>query len=49
MMWELIKQTDMYSRMIDAFKELALFRRAIKVAEKHTVDTLTAFAKVMGK
>ncbi|KAF9261437.1 DNA-binding protein [Marasmius fiardii PR-910] len=45
--WELIK-VDLYPAMILKFRELAIFRRAIKVAEKEDPTTIAEFAKHMG-
>ncbi|KAG7092942.1 hypothetical protein E1B28_009244 [Marasmius oreades] len=45
--WELIK-VDLYPTMTSKFKELATFRRAIKVAEKKNPSTIAEFAKHMG-
>ncbi|THU81512.1 DNA-binding protein [Dendrothele bispora CBS 962.96] len=45
--WELIK-VDLYPAMMSKLKELALFRRAIKVAQHHEPNTAAQFAKLMG-
>ncbi|KAF9469301.1 HORMA domain-containing protein [Collybia nuda] len=45
--WELIK-INLYPKMLSNFQDLALFRRAIKVAEKEKPETPTAFAKMTG-
>ncbi|KAK1227809.1 hypothetical protein PQX77_009184 [Marasmius sp. AFHP31] len=45
--WELIK-VDLYPTMTTKFKELAIFRRAIKVAEEENPSTIAEFAKYMG-
>ncbi|KAL0563844.1 hypothetical protein V5O48_018218 [Marasmius crinis-equi] len=45
--WELIK-VDLYPTMMTKFKELAIFRRAIKVAEEENPSTIAEFAKHMG-
>ncbi|KAJ3980132.1 HORMA domain-containing protein, partial [Lentinula detonsa] len=45
--WELIK-VELYSTLIIKFRELASFRRAIKVAEKHSPLTAVKFAQAMG-
>ncbi|KAF8809119.1 hypothetical protein BYT27DRAFT_7095073 [Phlegmacium glaucopus] len=46
--WELIRH-DLYPRMLSRFKELALFRRAIKVAEKENIFTAAEFSKAFDK
>ncbi|KAJ4466587.1 HORMA domain-containing protein [Lentinula lateritia] len=45
--WELIK-VELYSSLIIKFRELASFRRALKVAEKHSPLTAVEFAQAMG-
>ncbi|KAJ6531600.1 HORMA domain-containing protein [Mycena vulgaris] len=45
--WELIK-VDLYPKMLSKFKDLALFRRAIKVAEMNNPATVADFAKLLG-
>ncbi|GLB34722.1 putative HORMA domain containing protein [Lyophyllum shimeji] len=45
--WPLIK-VDLYSVMLSRFQDLALFRRAVKTAEKHKLETLGEFAKAYG-
>ncbi|KAJ7286365.1 HORMA domain-containing protein [Mycena rebaudengoi] len=45
--WELIK-VDLYPKMLSKFKDLALFRRAIKVAEMHNPESAADFAKFLG-
>ncbi|KAJ7024255.1 HORMA domain-containing protein [Mycena alexandri] len=45
--WPLI-QGDLYPKMVSKFKDLALFRRAIKVAELNNPETLAHFAKLVG-
>ncbi|KAJ7481133.1 HORMA domain-containing protein [Mycena galericulata] len=45
--WELIK-VDLYPKMLSKFKDLALFRRAIKVAEHHNPAAVADFAKLLG-
>ncbi|KAJ7154281.1 HORMA domain-containing protein [Mycena filopes] len=45
--WELIK-VDLYPKMLSKFKDLALFRRAIKVAESKNPETVADFAKLVG-
>ncbi|KAE9398986.1 DNA-binding protein [Gymnopus androsaceus JB14] len=45
--WELIK-VELYSTLIVKFRELASFRRAIKIAEKNSPLTAVEFAKAMG-
>ncbi|KAJ4487607.1 HORMA domain-containing protein [Lentinula aciculospora] len=45
--WELIK-VELYSSLIIKFRELASFRRAIKIAEKHSPLTAVEFAQAMG-
>ncbi|KAJ6563234.1 HORMA domain-containing protein [Mycena sp. CBHHK59/15] len=45
--WELIK-VDLYPKMLSKFKDLALFRRAIKVAETKNPATVADFAKLVG-
>ncbi|KDR73549.1 hypothetical protein GALMADRAFT_617548 [Galerina marginata CBS 339.88] len=40
--WELIK-IDLYPRMLSKYKDLALIRRAIKVAQNHSVKKFTSF------
>ncbi|KAF8163511.1 hypothetical protein B0H34DRAFT_695693 [Crassisporium funariophilum] len=42
--WELIK-LDLYPKMLSKFKELALFRRAIKIAETDQSFTLAEYSK----
>ncbi|KAF5389023.1 hypothetical protein D9757_005083 [Collybiopsis confluens] len=44
--WELIK-VELYSTLITKFRELATFRRAIKIAERNCPLTAVEFAKVM--
>uniref|UniRef100_A0A0W0FFC8 HORMA domain-containing protein n=1 Tax=Moniliophthora roreri TaxID=221103 RepID=A0A0W0FFC8_MONRR len=44
--WELIR-VDLYPTMMSKFKELASFRRAIKVMEKYNPSTLAEFGKKM--
>ncbi|KAF5373758.1 hypothetical protein D9758_000931 [Tetrapyrgos nigripes] len=45
--WDLIK-VDIYPTIMSNLKELALFRRAIKVVENQGSDTAMKFAKPMG-
>ncbi|KAF9059094.1 HORMA domain-containing protein [Rhodocollybia butyracea] len=45
--WELIK-VELYSTLIVKFRELACFRRAIKVAENNSSFTPAEFAQAMG-
>ncbi|KAF7325399.1 HORMA domain-containing protein [Mycena venus] len=45
--WELIK-VDLYPKMISKFKDLALFRRAIKVAELNKPESVADFAPLVG-
>ncbi|KIM48812.1 hypothetical protein M413DRAFT_86715 [Hebeloma cylindrosporum] len=45
--WELIK-IDLYPRMLTKFKDLALFRRAIKVAQKEESFSSKAFSNSYG-
>ncbi|KAJ6490669.1 HORMA domain-containing protein [Mycena vitilis] len=45
--WELIK-VDLYPKMMSKFKDLALFRRAIKVAEVNNPDSVATFARLVG-
>ncbi|KAH9930747.1 uncharacterized protein B0H18DRAFT_1116858 [Fomitopsis serialis] len=45
--WELIVVHDLYPRMTERFKDLAIFRRAIKVFEKMKPDSLSAFTKLI--
>ncbi|KAF7322313.1 HORMA domain-containing protein [Mycena chlorophos] len=46
--WELIK-VDLYPKMLSNFKDLALFRRAIKISEMHNPPVVAEFAKLVGK
>ncbi|TFK42379.1 HORMA domain-containing protein [Crucibulum laeve] len=46
--WELIK-VDLYPKMLSKFKELALFRRVIKVVEAKKSATPAEFAKGLGE
>ncbi|KAJ7735275.1 HORMA domain-containing protein [Mycena maculata] len=46
--WELIK-VDLYPKMLSKFKDLALFRRAIKVAENNNPEAVADFAKLLGE
>ncbi|KAF7363938.1 DNA-binding protein [Mycena sanguinolenta] len=46
--WELIK-VDLYPKMISKFKDLALFRRAIKVAEVNNPHSFADFAPLVGE
>ncbi|KZT71267.1 HORMA-domain-containing protein [Daedalea quercina L-15889] len=45
--WELIVLHDLYPRMMERFKDLAIFRRAIKVFETRKPDCLSAFTKLI--
>ncbi|KAJ7811429.1 HORMA domain-containing protein [Mycena olivaceomarginata] len=45
--WELIK-VDLYPKMMSKFKDLALFRRAIKVAETNNPQNVADFAPLVG-
>ncbi|KAH9843171.1 HORMA-domain-containing protein [Rhodofomes roseus] len=45
--WELIVVHDLYPRMMERFKDLAIFRRAIKVFETSKPDCLSAFTKLI--
>ncbi|KAJ6502009.1 HORMA domain-containing protein [Mycena sanguinolenta] len=45
--WELIK-VDLYPKMISKFKDLALFRRAIKVVEVNNPPSFADFATLVG-
>ncbi|CAL1707531.1 unnamed protein product [Somion occarium] len=46
--WDLIMVHDLYPRMMERFRDLALFRRAIKVYEKINPNGLSAFSKLIG-
>ncbi|EED82474.1 predicted protein [Postia placenta Mad-698-R] len=46
--WDLIMVHDLYPRMIARFRDLAIFRRAIKIAEMHNPEGLSAFTKLLG-
>ncbi|KAJ7217029.1 HORMA domain-containing protein [Mycena pura] len=46
--WELIK-VDLYPKMLSKFKDLALFRRAIKVVETYNPQIVADFGKIVGK
>ncbi|KAJ7161498.1 HORMA domain-containing protein [Mycena crocata] len=46
--WELAK-IDLYPKMLSKFKDLSLFRRAIKVAEIHNPEVVGDFAKLLGE
>ncbi|KAJ7766735.1 HORMA domain-containing protein [Mycena metata] len=46
--WPLIG-TSLYPKMASKFKDLALFRRAIKVAELNNPETVADFAKLVGE
>ncbi|PCH37883.1 hypothetical protein WOLCODRAFT_96043 [Wolfiporia cocos MD-104 SS10] len=46
--WDLIVVHDLYPRMIARFRDLAIFRRAIKVFETSSPDGLAPFTKKMG-
>ncbi|KAI0092965.1 HORMA domain-containing protein [Irpex rosettiformis] len=41
--WDLILVHNLHPRMMDKFKDLALFRRAIKVSEKRGCESLKSF------
>ncbi|KAK0196564.1 HORMA domain-containing protein [Armillaria mellea] len=45
--WELIKM-DLFPTMLSKFREVASFRRAIKIAEKFEPETAAQFSKQMG-
>ncbi|EPQ57954.1 hypothetical protein GLOTRDRAFT_103922 [Gloeophyllum trabeum ATCC 11539] len=46
--WDLIVVHDLYPSMIAKFKDLALFRRAIKIAEIHEPESPSEFCKLLG-
>ncbi|KAJ7137828.1 HORMA domain-containing protein [Mycena epipterygia] len=46
--WELIK-VDLYPKMLSKFKDLALFRRAIKVAETNNPETVASCDNVLAR
>ncbi|KZT09612.1 HORMA-domain-containing protein [Laetiporus sulphureus 93-53] len=46
--WDLIVVHDLYPRMMERFRDLAIFRRAIKQFETRKPDSLSAFTKLMG-
>ncbi|KZT26606.1 hypothetical protein NEOLEDRAFT_1062776 [Neolentinus lepideus HHB14362 ss-1] len=45
--WDLIVVHDLYPSMIAKFKDLALFRRVIKLAEVHDPESLSEFHKII--
>ncbi|KAF8503402.1 HORMA domain-containing protein [Russula emetica] len=45
--WEIIKVQAWYEELLGNFSRLALFRRAIKIAEIHAPDSSSAFAKLI--
>lgn len=45
--WEIIKVQTWYDELLGNFSRLALFRRAIKIAEIHAPDSSSAFAKLI--
>ncbi|KAI0785638.1 HORMA domain-containing protein [Abortiporus biennis] len=45
--WELIMLHDLYPRMMERFRDLALFRRAIKVYETSNPPGLSGFTKLL--
>ncbi|THH27739.1 hypothetical protein EUX98_g6459 [Antrodiella citrinella] len=46
--WDLIMLHDLYPRIMDRFRDLALFRRGIKIYETHNPPGLSAFSKLLG-
>ncbi|KAF7792377.1 hypothetical protein EIP86_003414 [Pleurotus ostreatoroseus] len=46
--WDLIMVHDLHPRMMAKFRDLALFRRAIKVCETCNPESLSAFTKLIG-
>ncbi|KAH9996849.1 HORMA domain-containing protein [Russula vinacea] len=46
--WEIIKVQTWYEELLGNFSRLALFRRAIKIAEIHAPDSSSVFAKLIG-
>ncbi|KAI9458263.1 HORMA-domain-containing protein [Russula earlei] len=46
--WEIIKVQPWYEELLGNFSRLALFRRAIKIAETYTPDSSSAFARLIG-
>ncbi|TFK54684.1 DNA-binding protein [Heliocybe sulcata] len=46
--WDLIVVHDLYPSMIAKFKDLALFRRAVKLAEERDPESLSEFCKIIG-
>ncbi|KAH9001111.1 HORMA domain-containing protein [Lactarius akahatsu] len=45
--WEIIKVQNWYEELLGNFSRLALFRRAIKIAEIHKPESSSAFAKLI--
>ncbi|KAI0256862.1 HORMA domain-containing protein, partial [Lactifluus subvellereus] len=45
--WEIIKVQTWYEELLGNFSRLALFRRAIKIAEIHKPESSSAFAKLI--
>ncbi|KAJ3558173.1 hypothetical protein NM688_g1079 [Phlebia brevispora] len=46
--WDLIMVHNLHPRMMAKFRDLALFRRAIKICEQSNPENLAAFAKLIG-
>ncbi|KAH8107944.1 HORMA-domain-containing protein [Cristinia sonorae] len=46
--WDLIVVHDLYPMIMERFRNLALFRRAIKVCQTHNPPGLSAFIKLIG-
>ncbi|KAI0273433.1 HORMA domain-containing protein [Gloeopeniophorella convolvens] len=46
--WEIIKVQNWYEELLGNFSRLALFRRAIKIAEAHKPESSSAFTKLIG-
>ncbi|KAI0344853.1 DNA-binding protein [Trametopsis cervina] len=46
--WDLIMVHNLHPRMMEKFKDLALFRRAIKICEISSPDSLSLFTKLLG-
>jgi len=45
--WEIIKVQNWYEELLGNFSRLALFRRAIKIAEINKPESSSAFAKLI--
>nr|QHB50184.1 meiosis-specific protein hop1 [Sparassis latifolia] len=45
--WDLIMVHDLYPRMLARFRDLAIFRRAIKIFEMYNPENLSSFTKLM--